>query len=471
MNSNETITITNKRIVDFFSKHQHMDPELTIVSFIEIMEKLYDGINNKINNTLVENLLTNIKNINNSISNIDSNISSFKSDTFSNFSLQMAEFRKEYIENLKLNLTYNVSDKIEPLIKEQMQILLDRTSTIFNDTLPKNNKKIQDSINETIKKFNIEVNNDAKQLLDNTIDKKSLALFIQNIDSKINNALALTERRLDDRITSVKKATDGQYESNKTLNNEVSTLLKKWENPSLKGKLSENSIFNILHQLYPTSQIDDVGKQKETGDIMLIRPNKPKILIENKNWGKNVVQEEIKKFIHDIETQKCSGVFLSQNHGIANKSNYEINIHDNNVLVYVQKVNNDPEKIKIAIDIVDHFKSRLDEINVNVDVDTIPKEKLDAINNEINFLASSKLSLISLTKDYNQKMLKQIDEIKIPTLEDYLSTRYANSTSKFVCEYCDYVAKNRSSLSAHKRYCKHKPISDENITITIDQNN
>ena len=68
---------------------------------------------------------------------------------------------------------------------------------------------------------------------------------------------------------------------------------------------------NILHALYPTSQIDHVGQQKETGDIILSRPSKPKILVENKNWGKNVVQEEIKKFIKDkIDNQDMFGMVL-----------------------------------------------------------------------------------------------------------------------------------------------------------------
>ncbi len=54
------------------------------------------------------------------------------------------------------------------------------------------------------------------------------------------------------------------------------------ENSSTKGKLSENILFNSLHSLYPCSQIDHVGTTKETGDIILTRNNKPKILIEIK---------------------------------------------------------------------------------------------------------------------------------------------------------------------------------------------
>jgi hypothetical protein len=53
-------------------------------------------------------------------------------------------------------------------------------------------------------------------------------------------------------------------------------------------------------------------------------------------------------------------------------------------------------------------------------------------------------------------MLKQMDEVQMPSLEDYLSTRYAFSTSKFTCEYCGYIAKNQSSISAHQRGCVTK---------------
>ena len=40
------------------------------------------------------------------------------------------------------------------------------------------------------------------------------------------------------------------------------------------------------------------------------------------------------------------------------------------------------------------------------------------------------------------------------SLENYLSTKYAFSSSKYVCEFCEYVAKNQSAMSAHKRGCK-----------------
>ena len=220
--------------------------------------------------------------------------------------------------------------------------------------------------------------------------------------------------------------------------------------------LDSQSPFNILHTLFPCSQIDFVGTTKETGDIILTRSNKPKILIENKNWDKNVVQEEVKKFIHDVEKNDCCGIFLSQNFGIANKENFQIDVSGKNVLLYLHEVHNDAEKIRVAISIVDHFKSKLDELDNNSEIDTISKEVLDSINREYQNHALQKMNMIKLIKECNQKMLKQVEEIQIPSLEDYLSTRYAFSTTKFTCEFCGYIAKNQSAMSAHQRGCNVK---------------
>lgn len=94
------------------------------------------------------------------------------------------------------------------------------------------------------------------------------------------------------------------------------------------------------------------------------RKDKPAILFENKNYDRNVGQEEVRKFLRDIEIQNCSGIMLAQHYGITNKSNYEIELHDNNVLVYLHNVEYNADKIKAAVDIIDHFKSCLNELEI-----------------------------------------------------------------------------------------------------------
>lgn len=460
----ESLSTNNPKIIKFFNEHESLDFDETIMSFINIIEKLEDSVQNNPSNNSIQNILSEIK-------SIKSEMSINHKDSSQFFSQQFSDFKKEYINDLRLNLTSNVSDKIEPLIKEQIQILFQKTEAL----IPKQNLDLQNKFQESFKI----INKDTEKFIKSSITEASLQTFISQIDQKLTSSLFNTqqqisqnmsnqEQRLDQKITDISDKTNSQNNLSQTLNTQVGDLLKKLENSSAKGKMSENIIVNILHSLYPTAQIDHVGQTKETGDIILSRKDKPKILMENKDWGKNVVQEEVKKFIHDIETQNCCGIFLSQNYGIANKENFEINIHDGNVLIYVHEANNEPEKIKLAIDIIDHFKLKLDDFKEDTNIDSIQKDILDSINSEYQAFIANKLTLIKIIKDFNQKILKQLDDTKIPSLEEYLSTRYASSTSKYVCEYCGFVAKNAAAKSAHLRGCSVKKSSSQNSPPSIN---
>ena len=47
--ADNSITINNEKIIKFFHEHQNLDIEQTFLSFIDIMEKLSDTVNNSIN--------------------------------------------------------------------------------------------------------------------------------------------------------------------------------------------------------------------------------------------------------------------------------------------------------------------------------------------------------------------------------------------------------------------------------------
>ena len=485
-----SITIRNEKIWRFYNEHPNLDFENINLLFIDIMTKLQDANSSITSNSIVQ-ITEHMKNMQIQIKTINDNFDRMQEDTAKEFTYGLSQFKREYIEDIKLILNNNVSEKVAPLIKEQNSIILDKTHLLINDILSKNkDENVIKHINETMNVLNSSIVEETNKLMSNNINKKTFDDFISNIESKFTSTLqnshsifSSTEQRLDTSIRDIKLSTENQlnylkdistsnHQTNSALNHNVSELLKKMEISSCKGKVSENIVFNILQNLYPSGQIDSVGTQKETGDIILRRLNKPTILIENKNWERNVVQEEVKKFIHDIEQQNCCGLFLSQNCGVATKENFEINIHNNNVLVYVHEVNNDAEKIKLAISIIDHFKSKLDELDSNDEIDTISKELLEEINREYQALCSQKIIMSKLIKETNAKLLKQLDEFNIPTLQDYLSKRFAFSTTKYTCEYCEYPAKNMQSLSAHHRGCyakkNHQTQPTENKIDNVD---
>jgi hypothetical protein len=252
--------------------------------------------------------------------------------------------------------------------------------------------------------------------------------------------------------------------SQNALQSEVKDVLKRMENSSSKGKMSENIVLNILRGLFPSAEVEYVGSQKESGDIMIHRKDRQKILVENKCYeSKTVGSDQVKKFIHDVDTQNCSGLFLSQEGGIINKNNFEINIHNRNVLLYLHNVNYDPDIIKIAIDIIDSFKSKLDEITLTDDY-SINKDTLEEINKEYQLFIEQKLAQLKMVKEFSQRMIKTIEGIELPCLEKMLSTRFGYINSgKFICEKCNFVGKNLLALSVHKRSCDKTNLPTEEV--------
>ena len=471
------ITANNEKIWRFFKeRHPGLKFEECVLLFIDLIEKLTENINASLNTTMFMSLFDNVKQLQMQVDGM----SRLQSENYTGLALKLADLKRDYIEDVKLILSTNVSDKIAPLIREQNSILMDKTNLLLNDVLPKSNEQLSKQLNGAIREMQKTIVDDTHKFLSSsTISPQSLQEFVSTLDTKLSASLqssqAQTEKRIDTSIREIKASSDANLgiikemsSSNQqvtsALTHSVSEMLKKMENSSVKGKISENILFNTLVSLYPCAQIDSVGTTKETGDIIITRKDRPRILVENKNWDKNVVQEEVKKFLHDVEQQNCCGLFLAQNYGIANKEDFEINIHNGNVLVYIHQAKNDPDKIKIAVSIIDHLKMRLDQLTVDksADTDTISKERLDNINQEYQAFVSQKLAMIRYVRDFQAKLCKMIEDVRLPSLEEHLSTRYATSSSKYVCQYCEaFQAKNQQALSAHHRGCAKKKLIDE----------
>jgi hypothetical protein len=189
----------------------------------------------------------------------------------------------------------------------------------------------------------------------------------------------------------------------------------------------------------------------------------PPILIENKDYSRNVPLDEVKKFHRDIETQNCHGIFLSQQSGITSKQNFHIEFIGNNVLVYVHNVQYQKQIIKIAVDIIDNLSPKVLQLSEK-DIEThhtISQESIDEINKEIHRFHERRRSITDLLKDFNAKMLKELNLIEFPSLDKFISGKggvIVNDRPAIICDVCNsFTAPSNKSLAAHKRKCKMKP--------------
>ena len=218
------------------------------------------------------------------------------------------------------------------------------------------------------------------------------------------------------------------------------------------------------------------------------REGKPRILFENKDYSVNVGTDEVEKFVRDIHAQKCHGVFVSQSSGIAGKRPYQIEIFTQSVAVYVHNCGSDPEKLKIAVDIIDSVSSSLElyarRKGTGVSENVFSEDTMDDINAEYTKFVQNKLAVIETvkfhTKEMNRRIVSQLDDMRFPTLGSILGNKYGqyhatgeaktaisasaaltddNSgiTTTIICPVCMvFRAKNASSLAAHRKACDKK---------------
>jgi len=484
MENNYELKINNKEVFEFYNKH-NLDFENINLIFFNILQKLITDVDSSFDENVSHKLLNKFNSLDSKIENINNSIIKYQNDVSTIFAYKFNECTKEYIGNLKLVLSSNNSENITPLIRDYNDKLFEKISNL----LPKNQEVLSKDIETHFKLFNSSLVNETNKLLTSSFDKTNIDNFLSNINQSFNQShttlttlISSSENKIENRINEterkmneLKELTSSNNSSQIILQNNINELLKKFENGSSKGNISEHLTYNILLTLYPCAHIEHVGnEQKETGDIILIRNNKPKILIENKDHdSKNVPKHEVDKFIRDCEIQNCSGIMFAQHRGITNKENFEIQIHNKNVLLYVHEVNFDNNIIKTSIEIVENFKIKLDEISYNTTDFTIETETLEEINKDFSEYINQKNNMIKLLKDFDEKMAHSINELKMPTLEKYLGSKFAYSFNQNdnICKFCEkFIPK---SLAQHLRYCtakkdfEHKNNTHSNIQESI----
>jgi hypothetical protein len=444
--------------------------------FIDILEKLMTELDSSLNTNLASKLLEKYALLDSKLDTIGFNVTKYQSDIASIITIRLSEYRKEYMTDLKMILSSNNIDCILPLIKETNTSLLDKTSLLLNEVLPKNQDMLTKDIGSQLTQFQLHISSETTKLLSSSLDKNAIDSFLQTMNISLGqsqqiftNIISSSESRIENRLcetdrkmSEIKDISTANQSSQQLLQSNISEILKKFEKGSTKGNISEHITYNILLSLYPCATIDHVGNElKETGDIILIRNNKPKILIENKDHdSKNVTKQEVDKFIRDCEIQNCCGIMFAQHRGICNKEHFEIQVNNGNVLLYVHETNFDKNTIKIAIEIVEHFKIKLDENQNDDNIHVIESHVLEEINKEVAYYVTQKGLMIKLLKDFGEKMNNSINDLKLPNLEKYLSSRFASSSiqNENICKYCEmHIPK---SVKQHLRHCSAKKTYD-----------
>ena len=372
----------------------------------------------------------------------------------------------------------NTKEDVCCLLEKNNAQMIDKTTLVLNDIVPKSQNQYYTQIHESIRSFHKSISDDTRVLLkciDNNTVKEYInnfemksSMMLQNLQQPIYTFITASEERINMNITSMK---ENAHVQNKLLG-ELSTFLNNYRESTDGGNKNNknNQISLILNKLYTTSEIVPVPLNKTAGNnnqstlennIHIIRrSNKPKILLQSIHIDSNVNGEEVREFMEKIEEHKCHGIFLSQQSGFSNKNNFHIEIINKQIMVFVHNCHYSDDKIKSAVDIIDHLASKLREFNNENEFEyNIDKEVLEEINKEYQFFMSQKEIIINVLKETQKKVFNHLDDIKFPSLDKFLSTKFGAPVHKqgLKCDLCkNFNANNLKALAAHKRGCFRK---------------
>jgi len=470
------LTIKNQKILDFYSANPGLDFENINLIFIDLFEKLLDEKNTEITSSINNEILSTVRNLK---QNLDS-ITSLQNNIMDNISLKMHESRDLYLQDVKMILNNNTSettDRLNNFIESQNSQLIDKTTLLMNEVIPSHNQVYREHIETALRGFHDSISGDTKKLLSSLENENSMDNFIKTVESKSSNFMnqiqqpifsfiSSTEERLDKNITKINESAISHQSDQKQTMTDLADYLSKFKNSSYKGQLGETQLESVLNSMFPSACINNTTGTPESCDFYVERKNQPVFLVETKKYDKNVSQDEVKKFIRDIDVQKQHGIFLSQNSGITSKQNYQIDIRGGLIMVYVHYVEYCPHKIKIAVDIIDTLHEKLDGFKkegYNHEGLNINDEDMETINQEYGNLVDKKIAMIDLVKGFQKKMVQELEDIKFPVLSKCLSIKYGaklnDENETIVCDICNtFVAKNNRALATHKRRCSQKDV-------------
>ena len=498
--------IKNNRIIDFYNKYPQIDIEKVNIMIVEMLENIILNFEGDITKNMVTEVFKKIQNqtteitnmkeefnntiknnseltksnqqiITNELSTIKDTLNKLNSDITNNVITKFYELKNNYVEDLKLIIDKSGSENIlkilEKLEKENDKIV-DKTTLIINDIVPKNISNYYLHHEIAIKNFKEDMTKQIEQLKETNISIDKIQFIFtekynnlsSTIQNNILNYITTSEEKIKNTINEIKDISSQTNVQQENINNELIKFLSQYKIASKKGQFGENLLESILTSIFPSAEIINTTGDIGSGDFILQRKDKVKILLENKNYDStNISKKEVEKFINDIENQKCSGIMMSQRTGISSKQNFEIDINNGNVLIYIHNMNYDSDKILLACDIIDNLTEKIKDIEKTDNSIVLSECALIKINEQYQKFISKREEIINYVNENTKTLITMIKTLELSDLNNILCSKFASTkisnNTVFKCNRCnDKEFTTMRSLSNHKRYCFVKPISD-----------
>ena len=454
--SRQAMQITSQKVIDFYKTNTNYNVNKVNELFVDFILSLRSA---GVKTTQLDNdfFLSSLSNIDKKLDALETNQRQMDERIQDKVHTLLNESKTFYSEKLEESLRdklknseFDVSS-IMTLVRETNNTFIEKVGVQLEANIPIQNKSLTENLKSVLE---TNIQRDIKPLLN---DKSKTQEQIQNIiEHKIPIVCGqIFSNAFEMKIKNLESSQQFVSQSVCDIQKYLESVIDIQKNSTLKGKESEDKLESLLVSNFPSANVKNTSGEPKSCDFLLERHNKIQIMIENKDYKSNVPNDEIRKFIRDVEYQSKHAIILSQNTGIQNKENFQIDIHMGNILVYVHHVKYDITKINIAINLIDHLHYHLSEL-MNKDKINISSDDLQSINKEYLTFIQQKTIMIEDFKKFYRDHMKQLESFEMNTLTTLLNTKFSNIEQlTYKCNICNnFVGKTKRALTTHQNKCK-----------------
>lgn len=298
---------------------------------------------------------------------------------------------KEKFENDKLTLMQKIKE-LERTIntnKVDFSIKIQEQEITLKEKLQLLNKHELTYKEQQILELKEEINNKNKEI-SSQYEKHQTILFEKLNEKEENHKKEREQLR-------------GEKESQ--LLKEIQEMKAKTQVASIKGKLGELKLMEVLINYRPNDSFKDVGQKGGKGDIIQ-NTGKYIIMHEAKLYDSQMKKKQVNKFIKDLKNNKDvnAGIMTSFNTHIPGKTNQKKSMHfefiEGKPAFYLPHFAENTEKIEFAMKMC----VNLLDSNINMKEAEEMARIIKLINNSLQNVAKQEKALMTFTKSLEKNM-------------------------------------------------------------------
>ena len=177
----------------------------------------------------------------------------------------------------------------------------------------------------------------------------------ESFNAKMINELNKNNEDYRKREDKIREEYEKKLQDERDKNNKLEILKN---NSSLKGKQGEQEMEQILNCIFPKAEVTMCSTEGKRGDFNIIEGNM-NMMIDVKNYTKNVQKVEIEKFHRDMKEnpQYTCGVLISMNSGVCAKDDMSIDIVNERPILYLHNFSKNTNKMKYALQVINMIHS------------------------------------------------------------------------------------------------------------------